>query len=116
MGVAERAKREIPFILGYAAVDFSGEVLDSFGEGIEISPVVERTKEIVSSYLQMYRELGEYSVGLPREILMSTTEIFILVRIFYNEELFQVAVLKREGNLGYTRYALQQFVKELKRS
>jgi len=115
MGAAQKARAEIPYILGYAALDFSGNLLDSFGEGVEISPVVERSREIVSSYLQMYRELGEYSVGLPKEVLMSTTEIFVLIRIFYNEELYQVAVLKREGNLGYTRYALQRLVKELKK-
>lgn len=113
MGIAGRAKEEIPFIVGYAAVKFSGNVIDSFGDEIEMDGIVERVKNIVKEYLQIYKILGEYTVGMPKEILMSTSEIFILVRIFYNDELFQVAVLKSDANLGYTRYMLHQFSLEL---
>jgi len=114
MGIAEKAKEEIPFIVGYAAVTFSGDVIDSFGEGID--SVIERVKNIVSEYLELYRVLGEYSVGMPKEILMSTTELFILVRVFYNDENFQLAVLKSDANLGYTRYMMHQYSSQISRA
>jgi len=67
----------------------------------------------VDYYIDIYKSLGEYTVGMPKEILMSTTEIFILVRVFYNEEIFQVAVLKSDANLGFTRYKLQEYLQKL---
>jgi len=111
MEVAEKAMEEIPFIVGYAAVRFSGEVIDSVGE--EVEQILEDLKSVVEKYLSMYRKLGEYSVGIPKEVLMSTTELFILVRVFYNEEIFQVAVLKSDANLGFTRYKLQEYLQKL---
>ncbi|SNR74732.1 hypothetical protein [Desulfurobacterium atlanticum] len=111
MGIAQKAMDEIPFISGYAAVRFSGEVIDSAGESV--SEIIGSVQKVVEEYLKMYRILGEYSVGIPKEILMSTTELFILVRVYYNEEVFQVAVLKSDANLGYTRFMLQQYLKEL---
>jgi predicted RNase H-like HicB family nuclease len=111
MGVAERAKEEIPFIKGYAAVRFNGDVVSSFGEDTE--KVIENLKNVVREYLDIYKKLGEYSVGMPKEILLSTTELFILVRIFYNEELFQVGILQSDANLGFTRYKFQEYLQEL---
>ncbi len=111
MSVSARAKEEIPFIVGYFACRFNGEVIDKFGE--ETDKIEENIKNIVKEYLETYRNLGELSVGLPKEILMSTTELFILVRLFYNEELFQAAILKSEANLGFTRFKLQEYVREL---
>jgi hypothetical protein len=111
MGVAERAKEEIPFIKGYAAVRFNGDVVSSFGE--DTGKVIENLKNVVREYLDIYKKLGEYSVGMPKEILLSTTELFILVRIFYNEELFQVGILQSDANLGFTRYKFQEYLQEL---
>jgi len=111
MGVAEKAKEEIPFIKGYAAVRFNGDVITSFGE--ETENIVENVKTIVKEYLEIYKKLGEYSVGMPKEVLLSTTELFVLVRIFYNEELFQVGILQSDANLGFTRYKFQEYLQEL---
>ena len=111
MEIAQLAKEEIPFILGYAAVKFNGEVIDSFGD--ELNKILESVRKIVDYYIDIYKSLGEYTVGMPKEILMSTTEIFILVRVFYNEEIFQVAVLKSDANLGFTRYKLQEYLQKL---
>jgi len=111
MSVAQKAMEEIPFISGYAAVKFTGEIIDASGDSI--SGIIGSVKKVVDEYLNIYRALGEYSVGIPKEILMSTSEIFILVRVYYNEEIFQVAVLKSDGNLGYTRFMMQQYLKEL---
>lgn len=114
MEVAKRAKEEIPFIKAYAAVKFSGEVIDSFSEEeINLSEILKNISEIVSKYLHIYKALGEYSVGIPKEILMSTTELFILVRVFYNEEVYQVAVLTSDANLGYTRYIMHKYLEEI---
>ncbi len=111
MGVAERAMEEIPFITGYAAVKFSGEVINSVGESVP--GIIGNVQKVVNEYLDIYKTLGEYSVGIPKEILMSTTELFILVRVYYNEEIFQIATLKSDGNLGYTRFMFQQYLAEL---
>ena len=111
MTVVQKAKEEIPFIVGYAACRFNGEIIAKFGE--ETEKILENIKRIVNEYLKIYTALGEFSVGMPKEILMSTTELFILVRLFYNEELFQAAILKSEANLGFTRFKLQEYVKEL---
>ncbi len=114
MEVAKRAKEEIPFIKAYAAVKFSGEIIDSFSEEeVNLEELLKDISEIVSRYLHIYRTLGEYSVGIPKEILMSTTELFILVRLFYNEEVYQVAVLASEANLGYTRYVMYKYLEEI---
>ncbi len=111
MSVSNRAKEEIPFIVGYAACRFNGEVIESFGE--ETEEILGNVGGIVREYFEVYRKLGEFSVGVPKEILMSTTEIFILVRLYYNEELFQMALLQSDANLGFTRFKFQEFLKEL---
>ena len=111
MSIVDKATEEIPFILGYAACKFNGDVIGKYGE--ETDKILENVKKLVNEYLDIYRKLGEYTVGMPKEILMSTTELFILVRIFYNEELFQVAILQSDANLGFTRYKLQEYSQEL---
>ena len=111
MSISDLAKEEIPFILGYAAVKFNGDLIDSFGE--ETQKILDNIKNIVKEYLTIYKNLGKYSVGMPKEILMSTTELFILVRIFYNEEIFQIAILQSDANLGFTRYKLQEYIQKL---
>jgi len=111
MSVSVRVKEEIPFIVGYLACRFNGEAIEKFGE--ESDKIEENIKAVVREYLKIYKNLGEFSVGLPKEILMSTTELFILIRLFYNEEIFQAAILKSDANLGFTRFKLQEYVKEL---
>lgn len=111
MTVVEKAKEEIPFIVGYAACRFNGEVLGKFGE--ETEKILGNVQKIVEEYMKIYKALGEFSIGMPKEILMSTTERFILVRLFYNEELYQVAILQSDANLGFTRYKLHEYNKEL---
>ena len=111
MSVVQKAREEIPFIVGYAACRFNGEVIGKFGE--ETEKIIEDVKKIVEEYLKIYTTLGEFSVGMPKEILMSTTELFILIRLFYSEELFQMAILKSDANLGFTRFKLQEYVREL---
>jgi len=111
MSVSVRAREEIPFIVGYLACRFNGEVIDKFGE--EADRIEENVKRVVKEYMEIYRKLGELSVGLPKEILMSTTELFILIRVFYNEEFFQVAILRSDANLGFTRFKLQEYAAEL---
>ncbi|ADU96493.1 hypothetical protein [Thermovibrio ammonificans] len=112
--VAQKAKKDIPYLKGYAALKFSGEVLDSVAEGIPLEQVVSKVKPIVENYLEIYRALGGLSAGVPKEILMSTTKYFILVRLFYRTETYHVAVLDSKANLGYTRFVLFQLNKELK--
>ncbi len=111
MSIVQKAREEIPFIVGYAACRFNGEVIGEFGE--EMEKILENVKKIVEEYLKIYTALGEFSVGMPKEILMSTTELFILIRLFYSEELFQVAILKSDANLGFTRFKLQEYAREL---
>ena len=107
----EKAKESIPFIEGYAAVNFNGEIIDSFGE--EMEKVIPNIKTVVKEYLEIYKKLGEYSAGMPKEILMSTSDKFLLIRIFYNSERFQAVLLSSNGNLGYTRYILHQLNAEM---
>lgn len=111
MGIEEKAKEEIPFIVGYAAVRFNGDVIAAYGD--ETEKILDNVKNIVNEYLKIYRALGEYSVGMPKEILMSTTELFMLIRIFYNEELYQLAILHSDANLGFTRYKLHEYAQKL---
>lgn len=111
MSVVQKAREEIPFIVGYAACRFNGEVIGKFGE--ETDKIIEDVKKMAEEYLKIYTTLGEFSVGMPKEILMSTTELFILIRLFYSEELFQMAILKSDANLGFTRFKLQEYVREL---
>ena len=114
MGVAEKAKRDIPYLKGYAALNFSGELLDYYAEDDSFKKVVEEVKEIVKRYLNVYEALGSLSAGVPKEILMSTSKYFVLVRLFYRTETYQVALLDSKANLGYTRFVLFQLNKELR--
>ncbi|WP_022847473.1 MULTISPECIES: hypothetical protein [unclassified Desulfurobacterium] len=110
-GLAEKAMEEIPYITGYAAVKFNGELLSIAGEETEKN--LKNIQSIVENYISIYHSLGEYAVGIPKEILMTTSEITILIRIFYNYEFFQLAVLKKDANLGYTRYMLHHYSKAI---
>jgi hypothetical protein len=85
-----------------------------FGENME--SILENIKHVVNEYLQIYKKLGEYSAGIPKEILMSTSEKFLLIRIFYNSERFHAVLLTSDANLGYTRYVLHQLNAEIERS
>ncbi|WP_457569939.1 hypothetical protein [Desulfurobacterium sp.] len=107
--IAEKAMEEIPYITGYAAVKFNGDTLSIAGE--ETEKILTDIQAIVKNYINIYHALGEYAVGIPKEILMNTTEITLLIRLFYNHEFFQLAVLKKDANLGYTRYMLHQYSK-----
>ncbi|WP_457567643.1 hypothetical protein [Desulfurobacterium sp.] len=109
--IAAKAMEEIPYITGYAAVKFNGETINMAGE--DTGKILNEVKSVVNSYINIYHALGEYAAGIPREILMNTTEVTLLIRLFYNHEFFQLAILKKDANLGYTRYMLHQYSKAI---
>ena len=103
MGVLEN----IPFSEGYVRARFNGEVIEKEGES---SALEGKGRELVKSFLSLYEEMGELEVGLPKEILCSTTEKFILIRLFPSKKEWAGVILSKDGNLGYTRFILKEVV------
>ena len=98
---------KIPFSEGYVRATFDGQVIEKEGDSTALE---KKGGEIVGSFLGLYEEMGELTVGLPKEVLCSTTEKFILIRLFPNKKEWAGVVLTKDGNLGFTRFILKEVV------
>ena len=107
MGVLEK----IPFSEGYVRGTLDGNILEKEGDSRALES---KGKDLVSAFLSLYNEMGELSVGLPKEVLCSTTERFILIRVFPDKKEWAGVVLTKDGNLGFTRYILKEVVEGVK--
>jgi hypothetical protein len=98
---------KIPFSEGYVRGTFDGEIIEKEGESTALES---KGVKLVKSFLELYEEMGELSVGEAKEVLCSTTEKFILIRLFPNKKEWAGVVLTKDGNLGFTRYILKEIV------
>ena len=111
----ERMREEIPGFLAAAVGDTGGGMWRSAGAaGHDLEASREGIRAMALAWQKVYAELGgRVDFGAHDELLATATRGYLLVQLDHGSGRFVAVHLDSDGNIGYLRFRLRAWLKEL---
>ena len=111
----ERMREEIPGFLAAAVGDTGGGTWRSSGvAGHDLEASREGIRAMAVAWQKVYAELGgRVDFGSHDEVLATATRGYLLVQVDHGSGRFVAVHLDSDGNIGYLRFRLRAWLKEL---
>ncbi|MCP4409952.1 MAG: hypothetical protein GY807_19840 [Gammaproteobacteria bacterium] len=73
--------------------------------------------KMIRDYVEIYEGLGGViDFGSNDEILITASRVYLLIKIDHNQQRFVAVLLSSNGNIGYLRFRIREYLKRVPHS
>lgn len=109
-----RIVEEMPGYLAAAAGSLKpGSKFYSHSSGrLDLADTQDRILKLVQDYVGIYDDLGgAIDFGSNDEILITASHVYLLIKIDHNSQRFIAVLLGSNGNIGYLRFRMRNYLR-----
>lgn len=109
----ERIREEIPGAQAAAIGSVrEGTFVTRRWEDHDLGPLERPLRELVRAWTEMYEGLGgPVDFGSNDEVLVSASRGYLLVRVHHASGRFVAVLLSADGNIGYLRFKIRDYLR-----
>ena len=114
-----RIVEEMPGYLAAAAGSLKpGSIFYSHSSGnIDLADTQDRILKMVQDYVGIYEDLGgAIDFGSNDEILITASHVYLLIKVDHNRQRFIAVLLGSNGNIGYLRFRIRNYLRQVPES
>lgn len=110
----KRMEEEMP---GYVAaavgtLEPGGSFASHVAGDLDLAEVRDPLVRMLTSYSELYRGLGgALDFGSGDELLISASRAYLLVKVAHDRKRFVAVLLSSNGNIGYLRFRMREYLR-----